>query len=90
MVALRKLQLSQLIVQAETVENWCSSEIGAGNSLVGDMDSGIKCIISKFVDDTKLRGTGLRDESLLTSLRLTQQSATFCIWVGAIPSTDTG
>jgi len=47
-------------VQGETSDEWRSSAVRIGlvlfNIFVSDVDSGIECTVSKFVNDTKLCG----------------------------------
>ena len=47
-----------LDVQVETYDKWCSSGVNIGTSIifVGNIDSGIECILSKFASDAKLCG----------------------------------
>jgi len=75
------------------------------NIFVGDMDSGIECTLSNFVDDTKLcdavdtlegRDAIPRDLDRLERwacanlLKFSKPSARSCTCFGAIPSTSTG
>lgn len=91
----------------ETGDEWHSLEINAGTSLfnvfAGDVSSRIKCILSKFVDDIKMRGAAdtsegrdalQRDldslESMPTSWISERPSAKSCTWVRATLSKDIG
>jgi len=49
-----------LNVQMETGDSWCSSETGAGTSVISCLcrrqGRGFECTLSKFSDNTKLSG----------------------------------
>jgi len=73
------------------------------NNFVRDMDSGIECSLSKFMDDTKLSGVVdtleggnaiQRDldrlEKLARANLMKFNYASSCTWVRTIPNTDTG
>jgi len=56
----------QLNVQMETGDKWCPSGVRIAqvqfNIFINDIDSGIKCMLSKCADDMKLRGAVNRTE----------------------------
>jgi len=49
----------QLYVQMDAGDKWCPSGVHTGTTAVfiNDLETEIKCALSKFADDTKLSGT---------------------------------